>query len=324
MRITETRAILLLILSVFVFYLIQPAPDLPPAPSPPTATPVPGLQPVIESGVGFLEGQYNPDYGLLQESPNVGKHRYYLTNDNALAAYVFETVEKDQLAGDLRQAIARYGVASNNFIEVAWGEKISWPPRHHSDTPVHTFGSGNCDVPGKAEMEPIVDCVIQEIHVDKLGHFYDWSSFSNLACMGAINEYNMGNVETARRLLEIKMADFDGFGFADKVYWESEKMGYYPRTYETLGLAWCLYASALLDVPTNEGVLSALLDQQDSVSGGFYTHYQEGKPRQADPNVETTSVALLALLTLTGDHDISRLGIPNDYIHPNPFSNYLE
>ncbi len=48
--------------------------------SPPT-TPIPGLDAPIADGLRFLKGQYNPEYGLLQESPNIGRHRYYLNND---------------------------------------------------------------------------------------------------------------------------------------------------------------------------------------------------------------------------------------------------
>ncbi|MEZ4638783.1 MAG: hypothetical protein R2856_28100 [Caldilineaceae bacterium] len=51
-----------------------------------------------------------------------------------------------------------------------------------------------------------------------------------------------------------------------------------------------------MQVPVHEGVLSVLLEQQDPTTGGFHTHYRADESRLADPNVETTSLALLALL----------------------------
>lgn len=260
-----------------------------PAPVPPP-TPIPNLDAASVDGLRFLKGQYNRDYGLLQESPNIGKYRYYLTNDNALAAYVFALYGEKEMAETLRAGLTRYGYERNGFVEVAWGEEIVWPPRHHADMAVEQKGPGECDFLDKEEAGPLADCVMQETHTDDFGHFYDWSSYANLACMGAINEYNAGRPETAHRLYEVKLADFDGQGFADAVFWEDR-----PGVYETLGLAWCLYAGALLGAPVHEGVLAALLAQQNPESGGFHTHYRPDAPRQADPNVETTSLALLAI-----------------------------
>lgn len=268
-------------------------PTVPAAPRKPTATPVPGLVQPIAAGLHFLADQYNPAYGLLQESPAIGQHRYYLTNDNALAVYAFTLAGNDEMAEQLRSSLARYGIESNGFVEVAWGGVIVWPPRHHRDIAVAQLTAGECDFLDTDETGPLADCVLQETHTDDLGHFYDWSSYANLACMGAVNEYNMGHRETARRLYELKLADFDGKGFADAVFWEDR-----PGVYETLGLAWCLYAGALVGAPLDSGLLDALLIQQDPITGGFHTHYQADAPRLADPNVETTGVALLALLAL--------------------------
>jgi len=265
----------------------------PVAPSTRTPTPIPSLSQPIADGLGFLTGQYNADYGLLQESPHIGQHRYYLTNDNALAAHVFGLAGNEEMAEQLKTSLARYGYASNGFVEVAWGEVTVWPPRHHQDIALVQLTEGECDFLDTEEPGPLADCVLQETHTDDLGHFYDWSSYANLACMGVVNEYNAGHMETARRLYEIKLADFDGQGFADAVFWEDR-----PGVYETLGLAWCLYAAALLQMPVHPSILAALLAQQDPATGGFHTHYQAHVPHLADANVETTAVALLALLTL--------------------------
>ncbi|MCB0062367.1 MAG: hypothetical protein KDE19_09635 [Caldilineaceae bacterium] len=260
--------------------------------SPPTSTaqpfaPLPDLQPAIENGLTFLRGQFNAEYGLLQESPNVGQHRYYLTNDNALAAHLFTLHGDTEFADTLYNSLDRYGYRDNGFVEVAWGETIVWPPLHHADLVVAQFGEGECDFLNVEESGPLADCVMQETHTPDLGFFYDWSSFSNLHCMGALNELNKGNREVAEWLYQLELSTFDGQGWADEAWRRRD------GTYETIGLAWCLYAGALLGQPDRR-VLDQLLAQQGP-HGGFHTHYRASVAQLADPNVETTSLALLAL-----------------------------
>lgn len=261
----------------------------------PTAVPtppliLPDLQPAITGGLAFLRGQLNAEYGLLQESPRVGQHRYYLTNDNALAAYVLTLYGEAELAQTLTATLDHYGYHANGFIEAAWGEPIVWPPLHHKDIVVAQFGTGECDFLGGEEQGPVVDCVLQETHTSELGFFYDWSSFSNLHCMGAVNAYNQGQRAVADWLYQTELSTFDGQGWADEAWRRRDGV------YETIGLTWCLYAGALLG-QLDQRVLDQLLAQQGE-HGGFHTHYRAGAPQQADPNVETTSLALLALWTL--------------------------
>lgn len=289
-------------------------PTATPTPTPtPTPMSVPDLrlQPAIDEGLRFLTAQYNADVGLLQESPNIGQRRYYLTNDNALAAYVVEQMGDADFGKHLRASLARYGYDSNGFIEVAWGKVIAWPPIHHKDLVVEQLTHAQCDFLNEEETGPVGDCIFHESHTPDLGLFYDWSSYANLACMGSVNEFNRGNDDVARWLYQVEMSIFDGQGFSDAVLWADR-----PGIYETLGLAWCLYAGALLGEPVNEQILSQLLAQQDPDNGGFHTHFRAGEPRLADPNVETTSLALLALDTLNGTHRLGGsapvLGLPAD------------
>jgi len=281
---TETTAYALLALSRGApVTSIVPAPIRTPFPTPapvstrpaPTATRVPTeFSSAIQRGVAFLKSQYNPDLGLLQESPDIGQHNYYLTNDNVLAAYTLETLGVEpELAVTLHANLKRYGYDRNGFVETVWGVPVTWPPYHHSDKLVTQIGENR---------------ILQEAH-DGPGYFYDWSAFSNLAFMAALNEYNLGYRESARRLYEIEMSKFDGVGWRDLAY---DRRG---GVYETLGVAYSLLAAARIGAPLDERVLQALLEQQDPRSGGFHTHYQADLPRQADPNVETTCIALLAL-----------------------------
>lgn len=273
-------------LSLLLFPLILVActsmsPAVAPAtPVPPT--PVPNLDAPIADGLRFLRGQYNPAYALLQESPDIGRHRYFLANDALLAAQVFHLFGEEALAAALEETLARYGVDGNGFVEAAWGVPIPWPPQLFED-------------PGSL-VETRDEDMILTIRHEGPGYFSDWSGYSNLAFMAVHNELNLGNEQAARRLYEIETSTFDGRGFPDLAYQARDGV------YETLGLAWGLYAAARLHVfgPVEQQILDRLLAQQDPEDGGFHTHFRPDADRLADPNVETTSVALLALAALQG------------------------
>ena len=247
---------------------------LPPAPAPVDPT----QQAAIERGTAFLQARFDPALGLVQESPVLRPTSFFLANDALLVSHVLTLTGATEMAATLDATLAKYGVAGNDFIEAAWGTPIPWPPKHFADP-----GDLVAEVGGKQ---------VLTIRHDGPGYFYDWSAYGNLAFMAAVNEANQGNGEAARRLYEIEAATFDGRGFADKAYWDRNEV------YETLGVAWGVYAAALLCTPPPPEMLAALLAQQNPVSGGFHTHYTAGEDRLADANVETTSMALLALLRL--------------------------
>ncbi|MEZ4835661.1 MAG: hypothetical protein R2873_27320 [Caldilineaceae bacterium] len=98
-----------------IFYLIcliltsctsaQPAALLSTPTSTPTPKPLSSLQPVIDAGVAFLIAQHDDELGLLKNA----EHRrtpLFVTNDNALAAYVFEQTGQADLAVKIRTAMA--------------------------------------------------------------------------------------------------------------------------------------------------------------------------------------------------------------------------
>ncbi len=262
-------------------------------PTPTAPAPSPAIQRAIDQGVAFLNTQYDPDVGLLEESPVLGKGNFYLTEDNALAAHALDTVGATDLASKLHAKLEEYGHTSNGFVEAALGAPVRWPPlhqpAHHEEPVVATVG----------------DAVIRHVPHDGPGYYYDWSAYSNLAFMAAVNQWNQGDVEGALTLYRMEASTFDGRGFADKAYWDRDGV------YETLGLAWGVYAAALLCAPLPDRMLEALLAQQDPATGGFHTHFTADADRQADANVETTSVALLGLWWLAHP-ECGRFGIAGE------------
>ncbi len=236
----------------------------------PTPAPCPAIQPSL----AFLEARFNPGLGLLNEAPQAAPNTYWLTNDNALAAYALTKLGQKERALAIQSTLQQYAHASNALIEVVWGAAVPFPP--------HVARPEMVDKIGEAE-------VWQEFH-DSGGTFDDWAEYANLGFLGALNEFNQGHKDEARAIFSATLAQFDGSGFRDKAFDPSNSR------YETYKLALALYTGVSIGAPNPRGsqLRQALLDMQ-AASGGFYTHYRDWKTPEGDANTETTALALLAL-----------------------------
>jgi hypothetical protein len=236
----------------------------------PRPTPTPCAP--IQRGLDFLISQLNPNIGLLHDSPRVKPHIYWLTNDNALAAYVFAQLGKPDLATTITETIKKYGQPSNGLIEVVWGMPIDFPPHIERVVTVARVGA---------------DEIQQEFHTDG-ARFEDWADYANLAFLGALNESARGNSEQARKIFNQTMTRFDETGFPDRGY---------AGSYETYKVALALYVGVkirALSPDQRQKLLTVLLARQ-APSGGFFTNYPDSEGPGRDTNTETTSFALLAL-----------------------------
>ncbi len=79
-------------------------------------------------GVAFLTtpqpaGQYNPDLHLLREAPTAAPCKYWLFNDNALAAHLLARLGHDP-ASDILAQLRTYGHDINGLHEVLWGQTV--------------------------------------------------------------------------------------------------------------------------------------------------------------------------------------------------------
>jgi hypothetical protein len=157
----------------------------------------------LRQGVAFLKAQYDQELGLLRESPNVGRNRYYLTNDNVLATYALETLKAEpELAKTLRASLHRYQHEANGLIEIAWGQYIDWPPAVPVDDLVLQQGA---------------DTVLNESHYGK-ARYQDWADYANLSFMYCLYRLRTTNRSLALADYSQAMQLFDGTGFADKAY----------------------------------------------------------------------------------------------------------
>jgi hypothetical protein len=255
---------------VTVVVTMTPLPDTPTPAAKPNQDP--NLHLAIQRGGAFLKRQYNPQLGLLAESPIVGPNNYWLNNDNSLAAHALSAIGERELSDKLTATLDRYGYPGNGFINVAWSEPIAWPPAVETNLTITQVGD---------------DKILQEAHGSS-ALFLDWCEYSNLAFMGALNEFQRGHIDEAHSDYRAAMQAFDGIGFKDKAFLAGSGL------YETYKLAWAILAGIRLGESMDSRLLPALLAKQ-GLSGGFYTHYLTSGEPQGDPNVETTSLALLAL-----------------------------
>jgi len=233
----------------------------------PTPAPCPAIQP----GLAFLDARFNNAVGLLNEAPQDAPNTYWLTNDNALAAYALAQLGQKERAVAIQSTLQYYGHTSNNLIEVVWGATVAFPP--------HVARPEVIARVGEAEIR-------QEFH-DAEWIFTDWREYANLGFLGALNEFNQGRKEEARSTFSATLAMFDGSGLRDKAF---------SGQYETYKLALALYTGARIGAPVpNAGQLRQALLSMQATNGGFYTHYRTWKDPEGDANTETTALALLAL-----------------------------
>ena len=234
-------------------------------------TPTSGMSDVIQNGLDYLEVQINPELGLLREAPIAAPNKYWLTNDNSLAAYTFDQFGRTEPRDIIIQSINQYDSHENNFIEVVMGHVVDMPPR----------------IPEAVLITKIGDADIWTEKHESDSRYEDWQEYANLGFMMVLNSVNQDNVNLAQEQVLTTMQMFDGKGFRDKAYNES---------YETYKLALAIYAASKCKVELQDGekILEILLKMQDK-NGGFHTHYDENLNPMGDTNTETTSFALLAL-----------------------------
>ena len=270
-----SRVLRALTVAGLVIITIVSASCAPAASPPPTSSAKQVIPMAIRRGVEYLKSQYSEEVGLLRESPEVAPFKYWLFNDNALAAYALATLDEPNMASKLKGTLERYGYTSNGLLEIVWGVPVNWPP--HTENPVLLKRIGSNEVWREAR--------------DGAGQFQDWMEYTNLAMMGALNQFHRGNGAMAIQIFQQALKEFNGVGFQDKAF----KNGH--GHYETYKLALALYTGVTIKAPLGDmgNTLAEAMLQKQSPSGGFHTLYDGPTTLLADPNTETTSLVLLAL-----------------------------
>lgn len=225
-------------------------------------------------GRDFLAGLFDPQVSLLPEYR--GARVYWLFHDNYLAAKVLAR-SHPELARKITAAVADAGVRESGKVEILFGEaKRPLPFRHYALREVKRVGDK------VLKTEVTLDTPLQ-----------GWEAYADLRFLAAL-ALAEGQPAQARSRFESGLALWDGHGFHDEATRKADR-------YATYKLALALLAEARLKrrAPAHDAVVEGLLARQ-SAEGGWITDYDRaGKPHGL-ANVETTSLALLALDTLAG------------------------
>jgi hypothetical protein len=227
----------------------------------------------IQRGIDFLAARFNSNLGLLNESPVVAPNKYWLTNDNALAAFALSKLGRSELAATLKSSLQHYGYETNGLIEVIWGTQVFFPP-HAAEQVMISIQNG--------------EEIWQEFRMG--GKFEDWHEYADLGFLGALNEFRAGRISESHAIFSKALEKFKDQGFQDQAF---------KGLYETYKLALALYVGDTIQAPIPiKKMLQQILLAMQAENGGFYTHYRDIQHPEGDTNTETTAYALLAQNTV--------------------------
>ncbi len=208
-----------------------------------------------------------------------GAEVYWLFHDNYLAAKILASTRPD-LAEKIRKAIAAYGVTQSGKIEILFGEAPRpLPFRHFKLVEVARVG-------GKIVKTELAG----ETPLAGWENYADLCFFASLARAGTDRDAARGDFERGMKM-------WDGHGFADRVFTEQ-------KIYSTYKLALAILAASRLNcLPQLPSELTKRLLSLQNADGGWVTDYTPSGQPTGLANVETTSLAIMALDCLRGNKD---------------------
>lgn len=228
----------------------------------------------LSSASGYLVANYNPELGLIPETP--GSPVYWLYSDNYLADLALAQYQGNatmpRVAANISQSIEMYLPVPDVGNQYA------------------VLGSnGVCSFPAALSftLATVDGAQIMTVKNNGTG-VLNTADYADIDFLNAICQYHHNNMTGAILAYDEGMEMFDGAGFRDLPYNQTGQ-------YQTYKVALFLYASATLGQPIDTAALSVLLKLQ-APNGGFYTGYDASYSHGTTmTNTETTSLALLAL-----------------------------
>jgi hypothetical protein len=227
----------------------------------------------IIRGRKFLAQRFNERVGLLPEY--AGSNVYWLYHDNYLAAKVLGLSHPD-ITRQIEAAIRRFNVVESGKIEILFDEVRHPLPFRHSQL---------IDVARVGELVIRTE-VLTDQRMEGWEAYADLLLFASCALAKPDREQSVIHFRAALRM-------WDGQGFRDRA---AEHLG----RYATFKLALAQMAAHRLGKTSElpETLLDYLLKLQ-AEDGGWVTDYNAVADPVGKRNVETTSLAILALETVS-------------------------
>jgi len=252
----------------------------------------------VLDAVNYTYRNYNATIGLNYNSPDnaVLRNTYWVYSDNYLASYVLNIYDPANTsltsrAENLKENMTRYLNCNevtdpitdpiNQYMVFTESKEIneSWSYFHGSDPPGILLANRDNDSAIKTHIMT---------HINNLTNIHPApEDYTDIAFLQVVYNYNLSRWGDANYNYSCGIADWDGRGFADKAF---------AGEYQTYKLALYIYASKLLGLDYNQQAFDTLLAMQQP-DGGFKTGYDSSlNPQNTSTNMETTSLAILALM----------------------------
>ncbi len=256
------------------------------------ATEISEVRKGIERACGFMAGLFSRPLGLVRET--LSRHVYYVASDNLLAWRALEICgfsEQGELVLQSMWACCGYGYSLSRMHEAVLGEEIPLPVHAAS---VYTLADSSAgrffrDVSAFEVGSDYV--VLWEVH-NGTG-ILSPLEYADAAAYTALEMNRRGDGTGALEMVRVLDGMWDGTGFADEPF---KNGGPGERgVYQTFKVALYILVRTRLSLPVSSEALGVLLRMQGP-DGGFHTGYDAGWGfAGTDENVETTSLAIIAL-----------------------------
>jgi hypothetical protein len=237
----------------------------------------------IDLAVSYLIGNYDPHVGLLYESEDKGTHwlgswatyrnTYWLYSDNLEALHVLEKYNP-AIAENISRTYNSYEFPKNTLLYgTLFGENI----------PDDIRDAENIAVVNNSEL-----VVIYRRHEGSSS--FPYHIWSDMLSYRALDEYQFGDKDKARNILEEALDHWDGLGFRDHA---TENDGFYANY--KIGLF--LYVADKMNYPlsadTKADMERQMWRQQNPETGGITSLADSNGQPIGSANIETTALTLL-------------------------------
>jgi hypothetical protein len=249
----------------------------------------------VEKAVDFLvNSQFNESLSLCREAPALAPNTYWLVSDNLWAWKALKVANEMYYfgAGDVGRVA--------NRIEAKLKEDATLYnlPRDANGFPISFMHEA---VIGDNITTPNRNATILTLHSDDYNLktevcngtiMPDWKNYTDRLLYMALSCFWQGNDTGANLYFRNATATWDGIGISDKA---TKTDGFYA----TYKLALLLYTSKVLGerLPFESELVKRIWSLQNDSDGGIITNYYANGTQKGDPNTETTSIAIIAVLT---------------------------
>lgn len=249
----------------------------------------------VEKAVNFLlNSQFNQSLGLCRDSPNVAPNVYWLVSDNLWAWKALEMANESGLSNaaeagataeeikiKLTELAANYGLPTDsNGLPVSHAHEavigdVALPP--YNTSAAYTLFKND---------------YVMNITLRNGTVMRNWAQYADLLLYAALSCHWQGN-------------NTEALGYYQKAtqMWIEADKGVKDitvnETYDTYKVALLLYTSRTLgkSLVFESELVNKILSQQNESNGGIVTNYYGNGTLEGDANTETTSIAIIALLT---------------------------